>query len=50
MSILRDMDIHNYKKRYERTLERIKDSNEITDDNKEIVFNFKDYFIVRLFL
>jgi len=39
------MDIHNYKKRYERTLERIKDSNEITDDNKEIVLNFKDYLL-----
>ena len=39
------MDIHNYKKRYERTLEKIKDSNEITDDNKEIIFNFKDYLL-----
>jgi len=39
------MDIHNYKQRFERTLQRIKDSNEITDENKKVMFNFKDYLL-----
>ena len=39
------MDIHNYKQRLERTSQRIKDSNEITEENKKIALNFKDYLL-----
>lgn len=39
------MDIHNYKGRFERTVKRIKDSKEITDDNKKIAIEFKDYLL-----
>ncbi len=39
------MDIHNYKKRYARTLQRVRESNEITDDNKEIILKFNDYLL-----
>jgi len=39
------MDIHNYKQRFERSLQRIKDSKEITDDNKKTILNFKDYLL-----
>ena len=39
------MDIHNYKQRYETTLQRIKDSKEITNENKKIIFEFKDYLL-----
>lgn len=39
------MDIHNYKRRYTRTLERIKISDEITEDNKKIIFEFNDYLL-----
>ncbi len=38
-------DIHNYKGRFESTLQKIKDSKEINDENKEIIFNFKDYLL-----
>jgi len=36
------MDIHNYKRIFERYIERIKESKEISKENKEIIFNFKD--------
>ena len=39
------MDIHNYKQRYERTLERITNSTEISDENKKIAIDFKDYLL-----
>ena len=39
------MDIHNYKGRYERVLQRIKDSKEITKENKKIILEFKDYLL-----
>lgn len=39
------MDIHNYKRRFERTLERLNDSKEISDDNKRTALNFKDYLL-----
>lgn len=39
------MDIHNYKQRFERTLQRIKDSKEITEDNRQLILNFKDYLL-----
>jgi site-specific recombinase XerD len=37
------MDIHNYKRRYERTLERIKEATDISEENKAYIFKFKDY-------
>ncbi|MFA5992940.1 MAG: hypothetical protein WC796_04510 [Candidatus Pacearchaeota archaeon] len=39
------MDIHNYKRRFDRTVERIKESIDISKDNKEIALKFKDYCI-----
>jgi len=41
------IDIHNYKKRYERILERIKESKEISNENKKILFEFKDNCILQ---
>jgi hypothetical protein len=38
-------DIHNYKQRLDRTSQRIKYSNEITEENKKIALNFKDYLL-----
>ncbi|MDD5191517.1 MAG: tyrosine-type recombinase/integrase [Candidatus Nanoarchaeia archaeon] len=37
------MDIHNYKRRLERTTERIKESKDISERNREILLKFKDY-------
>ena len=37
------MDIHNYKGRFERTIERVNESSDISKDNKEIILKFKDY-------
>lgn len=37
------MDIHNYKARFERTLQRIKEADDISKENKEILLKFKDY-------
>lgn len=37
------MDIHNYKARFERTLQRIKEADDISKENKESLFKFKDY-------
>jgi len=39
------VSIHNYEQRYNRTLERIKDSDEISKDNKECIFGFRDYLL-----
>jgi integrase/recombinase XerD len=39
------MDIHNYKGRFERTIERVNESSDISKDNKEIILKFKDYCI-----
>jgi len=39
------MDIHNYKQRFERTLQRIKDSKEISEENKKNAIDFKDYLL-----
>ncbi len=36
------LDIHNYKKRLERTLENIQKSNEILDENRKIIIRFHD--------
>jgi integrase/recombinase XerD len=40
-----NMDIHNYKRRFERTIERIEESEDISKENKETIFNFKDYLL-----
>jgi len=39
------MDIHNYKRRFERTVERIKESEDISKENKECMLNFKNYLL-----
>ncbi|VVB83624.1 Tyrosine recombinase XerA [uncultured archaeon] len=36
------MDIHNYKRRLERTLENIKNSKDISDNNKKTILKFHD--------
>ena len=36
------MDIHNYKGRFERTLKRIEEDKDISEENKKIIFQFKD--------
>ena len=36
------MDIHNYKRRFDRTLIRLDEDNEISIGNKEVVLKFKD--------
>lgn len=39
------MDIHNYKRRFERTVEKIKQSEDISKENKEYMLNFKNYLL-----
>jgi len=39
------MDIHNYKRQFERQVEIIQESKEISQDNKECALNFKDYLL-----
>lgn len=39
------MDIHNYKRRFDRTLERLEEDKEISKPNKKIILQFKDYCI-----
>lgn len=36
------MDIHNYKKRFDRTLEKLEEDKEISDSNKKIILRLKD--------
>jgi len=36
------MDIHNYKRRLERTLNNIRNSNDISENNKKIILRFHD--------
>ncbi|MBU2576537.1 MAG: site-specific integrase [Nanoarchaeota archaeon] len=38
------MDIHNYQKRFERTLERINEA-DTCQENKDSIFRFKDYLL-----
>lgn len=38
-------DIHNYKQSFERAIERIKENQVISEENKEIILNFKDYLL-----
>ncbi len=40
------MDLHNYKRRFERTLERIEES-DISADDKEVIWMFKDYCLTQ---
>jgi len=39
------MDLYNHQRNYERYLERIKDSKDISRENKTIMFNFRDYLL-----
>jgi integrase/recombinase XerD len=39
------MDIHNYNKQFQRTLERIKESVDFSKENKKIAVEFKDYLL-----
>lgn len=39
------MDIYNYKRQFERNLNRIKESKEILKENKKIILKFKDYML-----
>jgi len=40
---IEDMDIHNYKRQYERQIEIIKEATDISQENKEWILKFKDY-------
>ncbi|MEK7549058.1 MAG: hypothetical protein AAB496_01030 [Patescibacteria group bacterium] len=37
--------IHDYERRFERYLYRIKNSEEIPEENKKIIVSFKDYML-----
>lgn len=39
------MDLHNYKRQMERQLELIDESQDICEENKKIMFGFKDYLL-----
>jgi len=39
------MDLHNYKRNFERTLQRIEESKEISQANKKLIFTFKDHLL-----
>ena len=39
------MSIHNYERRFNRTLQRIKESSEISESNKKMILGFKDYLL-----
>jgi site-specific recombinase XerD len=39
------MDIHNYKRQFERSLERIQESKELLPENKKLILEFKDYLL-----
>jgi integrase/recombinase XerD len=39
------MDIHNFKRSFERIVERIKESDSISKENKELILNFKNYLL-----
>jgi len=39
------MDIHKYKQQCDRTTERIKESEEFSEENKEIILEFKSYLL-----
>lgn len=41
------IDIHCYKRRFERTLERIEEDPEISKENKKLLLDFKDYCILQ---
>lgn len=37
------MDIHNYKGNFDRTVERVKEAVDISDENKGVILKFRDY-------
>jgi len=39
------MDIHNYKRQFERNLERIHQDKNISKENKKVIIDFKDYML-----
>lgn len=39
------MDLHNYQRQFQRQLERIKNTDEMLEDNKESALKFKDYLM-----
>lgn len=39
------MDIHNYKRQYERQIELLKEDSEILQINKDLALKFNDYLI-----
>ena len=39
------MDLHNYKRQFERQIELVKESKEISDENKKIILDFSDYLL-----
>ena len=39
------MDIHNYKRQFERNLERIQESKELLPENRKVILEFKDYLL-----
>ena len=39
------MDLHNYKRQFERQIELVNESKEISAENKETILNFSDYLL-----
>lgn len=39
------MDIHNYKRQFERQLELIDENKDISQENKQLIIQFKDYLL-----
>ncbi|MAH06959.1 hypothetical protein CMI38_01780 [Candidatus Pacearchaeota archaeon] len=39
------MDIHNHKRSFERIMEKIKESDEISEENEDYMLRFKDYLL-----
>ena len=39
------VSIHNYEQRFKRTLERIQNSRELSEENRKIIMDFKDYLL-----
>ena len=39
------VSIHDYEHRFQKGMERIQNSSEISKNNKEVIFRFKDYLL-----
>jgi len=42
---MRRMDIHNYKKKYERMLQRIREEEDLSKEDRKTILKFNDYCV-----